>query len=200
MPLMLAARGAWLTFFAAMVTVVALIVSSGLLFGWQLWADYVSETILFQAAMVDQTEQFFLRMMPTAYPGVRLAGLVPAAAWLLQAACAVGAVGAVLRWMPRDPRLSGLAAAAATFLVLPYAFNYDMTIVGVAAVILLHRAPKDEPLTRIVAALALLLPAVVVFTSALAMPIAPILLMLLLGGLLAHEAPAPKVLQERQAA
>lgn len=200
MPLMLAARGEWRTFFAAMITVVALIVSSGLLFGWQLWADYVSETILFQAAMVDQTEQFFLRMMPTAYPGFRLAGLVPAAAWLLQAACAVGAVGAVLRWMPRDPRLSGLAAAAATFLVLPYAFNYDMTIVGVAAVILLHRAPKDEPLTRIVAALALLLPAVVVFTSALAMPIAPILLMLLLGGLLAHEAPAPKVLQERQAA
>ena len=200
MPLMLAARGAWRTFFAAMVTVVALIVSSGLLFGWQLWADYVSETILFQAAMVDQTEQFFLRMMPTAYPAFRLAGLVPAAAWLLQAACAIGAIGAVLRWMPRDPRLAGLAAAAATFLVLPYAFNYDMTIVGVAAVILLHRAPKDEPLTRIVAALALLLPAVVVFTSALAMPIAPILLMLLLGGLLAHEAPAPKVLQERQAA
>ena len=200
MPLMLAARGAWRTFFAAAVTVIALIVSSGLLLGWQLWADYVSHTILFQAAMVDQTEQFFLRMMPTAYPAFRLAGLEPAAAWIAQGMCVVCALYALLRGMPKDPRLAGLATATATFLVLPYAFNYDMTIVGIAAVILLHRAPKDEPVTRIVAALALLLPAFVVFISGLTVPIGPILLMLLLGGLLAHEAPSPKVVQEHQAA
>ena len=202
MPLMLAARGAWRTFFAAAVTVIALIVSSGLLFGWQLWADYVSHTILFQAAMVDQTEQFFLRMMPTAYPAFRLAGLEPAAAWLLQAACAVGAVGALLRWMPRDPRRAGLATATATFLVLPYAFNYDTTIVGIATVILLHGASKEEPVARIVAALALLLPAIVVFTSELAIPLAPPLLLMLLGGLLARQstATAAIVAQERQAA
>ena len=200
MPLMLAARGAWRTFFAAAVTVIALIVSSGLLFGWQLWADYVSHTILFQAVMVDQTEQFFLRMMPTAYPAFRLAGLEPAAAWIAQGMCVLCALNALLRGMPRDPRLAGLATATATFLVLPYAFNYDMTIVGVAAVILLHRASKDESVTRIAAALALLLPAIVVFTSELAVPIGPILLILLLGRLVTSEAPGPKAVQERQAA
>lgn len=202
MPLVLAARGAWRSFFAAAITVIALLASSGFLFGWQLWADYISHTILFQAAMVDQTDQFFLRMMPTAYPAFRLAGLVPAAAWLLQAACAVGAIGALLRWMPRDPRLASLAAATATFLVLPYAFNYDMTIVGIAAAILLHRAPEDPPVPRISAALVLLLPAAVVFTNTMAMPIAPPLLLLLLGGLLARqsEASAAIVPQERQAA
>ena len=209
MPLMLAARGAWRTFFAAAIAVIALVVSSGFLFGWQLWADYVSHTILFQAAMVDQTDQFFLRMMPTAYPAFRLAGLVPAAAWLLQASCAIGAVGALLRWMPRDPHLAGLATATATFLVLPYAFNYDMTIVGIAAVILLHRAPESAPTPRIAAALVLMLPAAVVFTNTIAMPIAPPLLLLLLGGLLGRgslvanhehtEGPQPLVPEERPA-
>ena len=202
MPLILGARGAWRSFFAAAITVIALIVSSGTLFGWQLWADYVSDTILLQATMVDQTDQFFLRMMPTPYPAFRLAGLVPAAAWLLQATCAVCAIGALMRWMPSDPRLAGLATATATFLVLPYAFNYDMTIVGIAAVILLHRAPADAPVPRIAAALTLMVPAAVVFTNGMAMPIAPPLLLLLLGGLLARQSEAPAIIvpQERQAA
>ena len=202
MPLLLAARGAWRTFLFAAITVVGLIVSSGLVFGWQLWADYVTDTIFHQAAMLDRTEEDFLRIMPTAYPAFRFAGLVPVAAWLLQAACAIGAIGAMLRWMPRDPRLAGLAAATATFLVLPYAFNYDMTIVGIAAVILLHRAPEDAPVPPIAAALVLMLPAAVLFTNLIAMPIAPPLLLLLLGGLLARQsrATAAIVAQERQAA
>ena len=104
--------------------------------------------------------------------------------------------------MPRDPRLAGLATATATFLVLPYAFNYDMTIVCIAAVILLHRAPSDAPVPRIAAALTLMVPAAVVFTNGMAMPIAPPLLPLLLGGLLARQSEAPAIIvpQERQAA
>ena len=184
MPLLLAARGAWRAFFYAGLTVAVLIAISGLTFGWQLWADYVTDTLFLQAAMVERTGDVFLRIMPTAYPAFRLAGLAPPAAWLLQAVCAVCAMGALLRWMPQDPRRAGLAAATATFLVLPYAFNYDMTIVGIAAVILLHRAPEDAPVQRLTAALVLILPAVVFFTNAMGLPIAPPLLLLLLGGLL----------------
>lgn len=202
MPLLLAARGAWRTFLYAGITVAGLIAASGLTFGWQLWADYLTDTLFLQAEMVDRTEEAFLRIMTTAYPTFRLAGLVPAAAWLLQAAFAACAIGALLRWMPRDPRRAGLAAATATFLVLPYAFNYDMTIVGIAAVILLHRTPENAPVQRLAAALVLMLPAAVFFTNAMAMPIAPPLLLLLLGGLLARrsEASAALVSQERQAA
>lgn len=184
MPLLLAARGAWRAFFYAGLTVVVLIAMSGLTFGWRLWADYVTDTLFLQVAMVERTEDVFLRIMPTAYPALRLAELAPPAAWLLQGVCAACAIGALLRWMPQDPRRAGLAAATATFLVLPYAFNYDMTIIGIAAVILLHRAPDDAPVQRLAAALALILPAVVFFTNAMALPIAPPLLLLLLGGLL----------------
>lgn len=202
MPLLLAARGAWRPFVYAGLTVIALVVTSGLAFGWQLWVEYVTDTMFLQAAMVDRTEEFFLTMMPTAYPAFRLAGLVPAAAWLLQAACAIGAIGAMVRWMPRDPRLAGLAGATATFLVLPYAFNYDMTIVGVAAVMLLHRAPDEAFGQRATAALVLVLPAAVVFTNHMALPIAPPLLLLLLGSLLARrsEDSLPVLAPERQAA
>jgi hypothetical protein len=187
MPLVLAARGAWRTFLFAAITVVALIASSGLLFGWQLWLDYASNTLFLQAAMVDHTEGFFLRMMPTAYPVFRLSGLVPAVAWMLQAVCAVGAIAALLRFMPSDARAAGLVTATATFLVLPYAFNYDMTIVGLAAAILLHRAPEDAAVHRVSAALALLLPVIVVFANHLAMPLAPPILLLFFGALLARQ-------------
>lgn len=198
MPLLLAARGAWRTFLVAASTVVCLIIFSGLAFGWELWSDYFTDTIVHQAAMVDQTEGVFLWMMPTAYPGFRFSGLVPAAAWLLQAACALGAIGAMLRWMPRDPRLAGLAAATATFLVLPYAFNYDMTIIGLAAVSLLHSAPKDAYAERIMAALALLLPAAVVFSNQAGLPIAPPVLLLLLGSLLARRSEVSVLAHDRQ--
>ena len=198
MPLLLAARGAWRTFLVAASTVVCLIICSGLAFGWQLWADYFTDTILHQAAMVDQTEGVFLWMMPTAYPGFRFSGLAPGAAWLLQSACALGAIGAMLRWMPRDPRLAGLAAATATFLVLPYAFNYDMTIIGLAAVILLHRAPNDAYAERVTAGLVLLLPAVVVFSNQAGLPIAPPLLLLLLGSLLARRSEVSVLAYDRQ--
>ena len=186
MPLLLAARGAWRTFLYAAITVIMLILSSGMLFGWDLWAAYVTDTMFLQASMIDKTDGFFLKMMPTAYPMFRLAGLGSAAAWTLQAVCAIGAIGALLRWMPRDPRHAGLAAACATFLVLPYAFNYDMTVVGVAAAILLHRAPKEAVLHRVTAAMVLVLPAAVLFANHLSMPVGPPLLLLLIGGLLAH--------------
>ncbi|NUS99689.1 MAG: DUF2029 domain-containing protein [Sphingomonas sp.] len=184
MPLLLAARGAWRTFFTAAATVIFLVAASGFSFGWDLWRTYFTDTLFFQAVMVDHTGGFFLRMMPTAYPVFRLAGLGPVGAWALQAGFAVVAIGALLRWMPRDPKLAGLAGATATFLVLPYAFNYDMTVVGVAAAILLHKAPNDAALRRVSSALALLLPAAVIYTNHLGIAVAPFLLLLMLGGLL----------------
>jgi hypothetical protein len=89
--------------------------------------------------------------------------------------------------MPRDPRAAGLAVATATFLVLPYAFNYDMTVIGLAAAILLHRAPEEAAVHRVSAALTLLLPVIVVFANHLAMPLAPPILLLFFGALLARQ-------------
>jgi hypothetical protein len=69
-----------------------------------------------------------LGMMPTAFINARLMGAPDAVAWVLQAVTAVTALAAVV-WTfrkRRDPMLSNAMLLAASLLVTPYSFNYDM--------------------------------------------------------------------------
>ena len=70
------------------------------------------------------------------------------------------------------------ALACATFLVLPYAFNYDMPVVGLAAATLLFgRERLIDPLGRTLALVALGMPVMVLVAG----PLAPVLPLALLG-------------------
>ena len=197
MPLMLIFRRAWTPFFWAAATSLTLVIASGLIFGWSYWLTYLTSTSSFQAAMINQTQEFYLRMMPTVFPAMMLAGCGSALASIVQVACGLGAVAALWKWMPKNPMQAGLAAATATFLVLPYAFNYDLTVVGLGALIALHRADRPaEVAHRFGLTVAFLLPLLVVPMNMLGIPVAPPALIALLGLLLrrAHAAdgePAP---------
>lgn len=196
MPLVLARRGAWTAFLFAALTSAGLVLASGLIFGWSYWASWIGETLFTQAAMIGDTGQFFLRMMPTATPSFLLAGLPPWAAWSLQAAVALVAVAALWRFMPREPGRAGLATACATFLVLPYAFVYDMTVVSLAAFLVLERGGGGmRPFWRAVSVLAFLLPLLAVPLGEAGVPLAPalvaFLLVRLLRGPLAEPASIP---------
>jgi len=59
---------------------------------------------------------------------MRIAHLPLDVAWTLQGAASLAAVAAVVwtYWRRRDPVLSVALFVTATFLVTPYAFNYDM--------------------------------------------------------------------------
>jgi alpha-1,2-mannosyltransferase len=150
-------------------------------FGWSYWASYVGGTLLTQAAMIGDTGQFFLRMMPTVAPSLLLAGLPPWAAWAGQAACGLAALAALWRLMPEDPARAGLATACATFLVLPYAFVYDMNVVSLAALLVLHRGGSEmRPLWRAVSVLAFLLPVLAVPLNDAGVPLGPPLVAFLL--------------------
>jgi alpha-1,2-mannosyltransferase len=185
MPLMLARRGAWRTFFWAASTCLLLVLSSGLVFGWGYWSTYLTHTSAFQAAMINQTGEFYLRMMPTVFPAMLLAGVGSTVALITQVVCGLGAAAALWKWMPKDPMQAGLAVATATFLVLPYAFNYDLTVVGLAALIALHRPDRPAPASeRFVLTIAFLLPLLVVAMNNLGIPLAPPVLIALLGLLL----------------
>jgi hypothetical protein len=182
MPIVLLRRGAWRAIFAAAATSLGLVLLSGLLFGWSYWTTYLTETSALQAAMVAESSGFFVRMMPTVYPSLLLAGLGWTGAVAVQAAVAAAAIAALWKWLPQDPLQAGLAAATATFLVLPYAFNYDLTVVGVAALIALHRAPADAPpLARYAPLLAFLLPVLLVGLNQAGIPAGPLVLALFLG-------------------
>jgi alpha-1,2-mannosyltransferase len=181
MPLALARRGAWTAFLFAALAASGLVLASGLVFGWSYWVSYVGGTLFTQAAMIGETGQFFLRMMPTVAPSLLLAGLPPWAAWTVQAASALAALAALWRFMPKDPGRAGLATACATFLVLPYAFVYDMTAISLAALLVLHRdGPAIRPLWRALSVLAFLLPLLAVPLNAAGVPLGPLLVAFLL--------------------
>ena len=71
-------------------------------------------------------------MMPTVFMNARVAHLPIPVAWALQAVMSALAVAAVCWtfWRPRDETLSIALFVTASFLVTPYAFNYDMVVFG----------------------------------------------------------------------
>ena len=183
MPLLLARRGAWTAFASAALTVAGAVLLSALLFGIEPWTRFLADTLGYQAAMVDDTSRFFVKLMPTLAPSLFLAGVPAPLGWAVQIAVAAAAIAASWRLMPADPLRAGLAGACATFLVLPYAFVYDMTAVGIAALLVLHRCDwvRERPAYLALAGLAFLLPVMTMFFNASGLPAAP----LVTAGLLA---------------
>ncbi|MEA3066434.1 MAG: hypothetical protein QOJ27_2895 [Sphingomonadales bacterium] len=189
-PLILARRGEWRAFAAAAATAAFLVAVSAAAFGADLWSTWLGVTVGVQTAMVDDVGTYFLTMMPTVVPTVSAFGFAGAAAWTLQILVAGGAVAALLLRLPADSRAAGLAGGVATFLVLPYAFNYDMTVPGLAALLMLarlRREPEGGPAFLLL--LAFLLPLIVQTFGLLHLP-APALILAALLALMLREAPA----------
>lgn len=196
-PFALIRRRAWTTFVFAGFTVLAAIVLSGLIFGVRPWMEFVGKTMGYQAAMVDDVDKFFLLMMPTVTASLNLLGAPASMVWAIQTTVALFMCAALWRWMPEDSKLAGLATGCATFLVLPYAFIYDMTVVNVAALLVLHRTTdlRNHPAICGLATLAFLLPLVTLGFNAAHVPITSLLILFLLIMLLfrpplAHEPPS----------
>jgi hypothetical protein len=177
-PLVLIARRDWSAIAAAAATAGLLIALSAAIFGTDLWVTYLTETSRLQAAMVDDTSSFFIIMMPTVTPALALLGVPLGLATAVQVALAFGAAALLLWKLPRDSMEAGLAAAAATFLVLPYGFAYDMTAAGLGALLLYARACRQSGVggaARSILLMAALAPMAVMFFNAALMPLTPLL-------------------------
>jgi alpha-1,2-mannosyltransferase len=119
-------------------------------------------------------------MMPTAYStvftataSIKLAIVAQCATALAAAVIIVRAARSAIPWTEL-----GLMAATATFLVLPYAFNYDMEVVGLGAAFLLFDAKRQLDLVgRVLALLALGAPVLVLVLSPHIVPILPLVLL-----------------------
>ncbi len=191
MPLVLARRRAWIAFLYAGLTSASLIALSALIFGTGPWVAFLTNTLGFQASLVEETSQFFATMMPTVVPNMLLAGLPVEFAWFLQVAFASAAIAALLLMMPADPARASFAVACATFLVLPYAFNYDLMVVNLAAMILMYRLrPDDSSYRRAILVCAFLLPLLMFFLGRMGLPLAPFLIFYLLMRTLEPSRPA----------
>jgi alpha-1,2-mannosyltransferase len=145
LPLMLALTGRWRTIAAAAATIAVLVASASLAFGPKVWIAYVNDAMPIQSRLMVGDFEHFMVHMPTAFMNARSALLpLSAAAWA-QAFVSAAAVLAVL-WTFRRRRehdLSNALFVTATFLVTPYAFNYDMVAFGWVAIKLVDRTDND---------------------------------------------------------
>ena len=144
MPILYLRRKAWTAMATATATVAVLVGISILFFGIDLWKTYLESTSQSQLNLLHATHTFFAKMMPTLSPALFAYGFPKQIVWAVQVAVATIVITLMWRFQPADPHRAGLAAATATFLILPYGFNYDMTVVGLASLIILYQAARSQ--------------------------------------------------------
>jgi alpha-1,2-mannosyltransferase len=181
-PLALIVRREWTALAAGAATVAFLVAATTLCFGWQPWSDFLFRTSGVQASMIDAGRMFY-RVMATSFATALMqVGAGWTIALAVQALAALGAalmVGvAAYRQMPT--RELAFLVATCTFVVLPYAFNYDMTVVAVGALVLLNK-PGISGGDRRLAVYGFLAAQLGMVTACFDVPIMPVLIAGLAG-------------------
>jgi hypothetical protein len=145
LPVMLALTGRWRTIAAAAATIALLAAAAGLVFGPKVWTAYVNDAMPTQTAIMLKDFEHFMVHMPTAFMSMRSARLPLSVAIWAQALVSAFALLAVVWtfWRRREGDLSNALLVTATFLVTPYAFNYDMVAFGWVAIKLMDRNDND---------------------------------------------------------
>jgi hypothetical protein len=128
---------------------------------------------------MDLWDGVFLAMMPGTLGSLRTFGLEAQTAMTVQLVVSVAALP-VCTWLMfrrRDPLLQMFAALAGTFLISPYAFNYDMGALSVIAALLAIRtqAAARTP-EAVLIALVAALPALIAQIGRAGAPVAPLVL------------------------
>jgi arabinofuranan 3-O-arabinosyltransferase len=163
---------------ASVFTVLLVAISIAFL-GLESWRAYFELVIPYQKFVMEEWHGYFLRMMPTTFGSIRTLGFAPAVAYQVQWVITALAFALLLRllWILRDPLDRIGALLVGTFLVTPYAFNYDMGAISVAAALLAlrSRANGEHGLTITYGILAVL-PAAVVKLGLAGWPISPLLI------------------------
>lgn len=163
---------------------VALVLLSIAMLGVDSWRAYLTETLAYQRFVMTNWYGIFLTMMPTVFGSLRTLGVSPGVALNVQLLVSAAAFALVLWLLSKetDPLRHIFVIVCGTFLVTPYAFNYDMGALCVVAAILAgsDRAPATMAGSMVIAAVAGIAVAVMNLGRA-HLPIAPLIL---LAGLL----------------
>lgn len=173
----LLARREWRAVATGALTALTLVALTGLAFGWQLWSEFLFGVGRFQSSLIDAGQEFFGLMSTstaTALHRFTDAESVVAAVQLALALGAAAAVALAARSGCSTRRLA-LFAATCTFVALPYGFNYDLTVVMVAAATVLVEARR--PWQRIAGGAAFLCPMLGMVAAAWSIPLIPLALL-----------------------
>jgi len=179
-PFMLIALRKWKPFLSAMTTIASLVTLSIVIHGWEIWNLYLTNNINTSFILLQKGSGLLLFMMPTVFVSGRILGFENHINSILQITVALG-VCIGLMWgirKIRDLGLSLVLASMGTFLVTPFAFNYDMTILSFAIIFYVIQSWDHDLkiLDRISLLTIWFLPLATVPLSGLGLPITPFIL------------------------
>ncbi|MHB8284552.1 MAG: glycosyltransferase family 87 protein [Caulobacteraceae bacterium] len=196
LPIALIAAGKWRVVFSAAATVIALVVISGLMLGWDVFAAFAQATRVAPGHIPALSAQSPAKLQSVYGLALTLGGSA-SLAWAAQglAAAAAAMLVAGLWRSTASSALKAAGLAASVLLVSPYSAIYDLTLPTLAIVFLLSATPAPGRLTWIGLGLAYVAPLLFPF---LAFPIAPLVCTLILCVVVGqwraatiHTAPAP---------
>jgi hypothetical protein len=143
-PLVLIAAGHWRVFFSAAITVVALALVSWLAFGTDAWKAFFQWMPTFSQAFLSDGKATWWKLQ-SLYSLLRFLGAPESAAWMVHwVFTASVATVVVLIWRSRVPyTLKAASLAAATLLVTPYLFMYDMMVLAIPVAFLVRIGLKS---------------------------------------------------------
>lgn len=176
-PLALFFRGDWRAIGSAAATVIVSVIVTALLFGVTPWSDYLFGTLGLQATMIDAHGKFFGNLSTSMTTALLESGVASSVAVAFQAVSALlGIALVVMAAIRRVPtRDLGLLVATCTFLVLPYAFSYDLTVVAIGALWVLTR-PGLSGLDERLAMLGFVAPQLGIAAALVGLPLMPFML------------------------
>lgn len=144
-PLALALKGEWKTIISASITVAVLVAASTLAYGIEPWRDLLFGTGPFLAGLINARDSFFGFMSTSAATAAFSRGASLPIALVCQGVFAAGGLYVVVASALRKAPLRefALITATATFVVLPYGFNYDMTVPMLGAICVMGAAERS---------------------------------------------------------
>lgn len=131
-PVALVAARAWRTIFAATLTALFLAILAPVLFGADIWT--LGLTGMFSATFNLAQQSKLWARIPSVFSALRVAGFAPGAAMLMQLMLLLPM--AVIVWgvwrNSRNYNLNAVVSCCAALIVLPFFYDYDMALLGVA--------------------------------------------------------------------
>lgn len=142
-PVALLAARQWRAIAAAAATIAVLLLASGLYAGWDAWAAFLRIAPM-NGELLTQSRGMWPRI-PSVYLALRWLGADNTAGMIGQGLAALAvAVGLFKVWASPTPQpIKGAALMIAAFLATPYAWDYDMVTLTVAAVWFWSQASAD---------------------------------------------------------
>ena len=183
--LVLLALGAWRVIASAAVTALLLAGAATLAFGVEAWRGYVAVSIPYSASVLALSHGGQKLLFASLTSALTQGGWALGAALKLQAVVAVGVLGVLAVAVRRRRDLAGRIAltVAATPLVTPYAWSYDLVALGAVMAWRLTAEPGERGWRAWLWTAGYLLPALSMLVEIFAVPIAPAVLGAVFAGL-----------------